>query len=156
MNMRKEQAQTSNADGEELPGYFVDLEWFVRANRSFPTFARSRMCPMHRGEVEGLSDPGGNLEEHVFNVFGACCSKAEDFISLRLPVREAIFRLFLANGNAPLNTGEIEAHLRAWWREDADSRDLSSKLLTRLLENGSFYGFKRYIPPEGERLQASG
>ncbi|MBI2846895.1 MAG: hypothetical protein HYX82_03340 [Chloroflexi bacterium] len=146
--MEKEEAQNQSLIKEELPSYIIDLERFEANNRSFLSVTRSRMCPMHRGEATSVGAKGAKAGDYIFKTIGECCSKAEDFLPRRLPIREAVFRLLLANRNKPINPIEIEEKLREWWREDADSRDLSPQLLVRLLDSSEFYGFKLYVPQE--------
>jgi hypothetical protein len=131
---------------EAEPRYFIDLKWHEEKGRSFFTMAQSRLCPSCR--VKYASPP--KTEAKLFTVFRDCCSKAEDFLSPNLPLREAIFRLLLSNGNQPLELGQIRAKLKEWLLSTGDNRDISIRTLSRIMDNDSYYGFRRYIAEEAK------
>ena len=70
-----------------------------------------------------------------------CCSKIPGFISGELPILESIFRLFLANGNQPLDLEQLSQQLREW--RGGDSYRYSAEILSRLLESAQYYGLSQ-------------
>ena len=111
------------------PRWFIDLNWYEQNGRSFFTLAQGSLCPkcrqrMKEGEVS-TADLLKNIED--------CCSKAPDFITPGRPALESIFRIFLANGNRPLGSGELGEQLRRWW--GGDTYRTSDEFLSRLLKN---------------------
>ena len=67
-----------------------------------------------------------------------CCSKTPGFITSKLPILESVFRLFLANGNQPLDLEELEKHLRE--QSSGYTSHTSAEMLSRLLSHDQYYG----------------
>ena len=84
------------------PGWFIDLDWFEQNNRSFSALAQSRLCSKCRERLKGEISAADLL-----STIKDCCFKEPGFITGELPILESIFRLFLANGNQPLNLEEL-------------------------------------------------
>jgi len=78
--------------------------------------------------------PASDLLANIKN----CCCQAPDFISGDLPILESVFRLFLANGNEPLNVEELGKQLSK--RRGRDTYRTSAEILSRLLESDQYYG----------------
>lgn len=127
---------------EAKPRYFIDLNWYEENERSFPMLAQSRLCPSCRGEQSSKTSA------ELFAVFRDCCSKKEDFFAPNLPLREMIFRLFLASGNQPLDLKEINSKLKEWLLQTGDYRQVSIQKLSRIMESDRYYGFRPF--PEEE------
>ena len=134
----------NSTEGERR--YFIDLNWYEEKGRSFSTLAQARLCPSCRAQY--ASTPKSDAE--LFAVFRDCCSKAEDFLSPNLPLREAVFRLLLSHGNQPLELGQIEAKLNEWFLNTGDNRDVSIPTLRRIMENDRYYGFRPYVAKEAK------
>jgi hypothetical protein len=133
---------------EAEPRYFIDLNWYEEKGRSFFTLAQVRLCPSCRVKYTSTPKPDAEL----FRVFRDCCSKAEDFFSPNLPLREVIFRLLLSSGNQPLELGPIRAKLKEWLISTGDQRDVSLRTLSRIMDNDRYYGFRRYTAPEAKNI----
>jgi hypothetical protein len=118
--------------GEENPSYFIDLNWYEETGHSLPFLARARLCPAHQKSLATEDNPDAFLK-----VIGNCCSSIEGFFNARLTVKELLFRLFLSNGNQPLELDEIAERLGEW------KGGLSRQSLCLLLDNDSFYGLRR-------------
>ena len=69
-----------------------------------------------------------------------CCSHNPDFINDRLPILEGAFRLFLANGNQPLDLEELGNQLSE--RRGGDPYRTSPETLNRILKNDRYYGLQ--------------
>jgi hypothetical protein len=69
-----------------------------------------------------------------------CCSKLPDFINGEMAVLESIFRLFLANGNEPLNLADLSIQLSNWL--GGDTYRASPEVLARLLWDERYYGIR--------------
>ena len=72
------------------------------------------------------------------------CSTTEDYLLDDTPIREAVFRLILADGNEPKSAEEISEALVSLWSSNP-SRDISPWVVGRLLEHGQSY---RVVPLE--------
>jgi hypothetical protein len=122
--------------GENQLRYFIDLEWYQRQERSLAILATSRLCPTSRKKEKTKS------EAVLLRVIRQCCSKRDGFITPNMPLLEMVFRLFLANGNQPLNLEQIQEQLQKWLGDSSNARDLSIPKLKRILENDRYYGLR--------------
>ena len=115
--------------------YFIDLNWYQEHGRSFSALAASRLCPSSRKKEKTRS------ETALLRTIKQCCSKREGFITPNMPLLEIIYRLFLANGNQPLELGQIQERLQQL-NELGNVRDISIPRLKRIIENDKYYGLK--------------
>ena len=116
--------------------WFIALDWYQQSNRSLSTLVESRLCSKCREHLEGRE---GSIEELLSNI-RECCSKNPNFITPETPILESIFRLFLANGNQPLNLEELGERLRE--RRSGDIYPTSVEVLSRLLHSDRCYGLR--------------
>ena len=115
--------------------WFIDLGWYQQNNRSFLTLAQRCLCSKCSERLEGEEISAADLLSTIKD----CCSKAPAFITRNLPVLESVFRLFLANGNQPLNLEELGKQLSEW--REGDTYCTSPGILSRLLSSDRHYGF---------------
>ncbi len=120
---------------EVRPSWFIDLDWFQQNNRSFFALAQSCLCPKCREKLKGEISTADLL-----TTIKDCCSKTPGFIIGELPILESIFRLFLANGNQPLDLEELGRQLRDW--HGGDTYRTSAEILSRLLQRDQYYGLR--------------
>lgn len=125
--------------------YFIDLDWYQQQERSFATLAASRLCPTSRKKEKTKS------EAALLRTIKQCCSKRDGFITPNMPLLEMIFRLLLANGNQPLELGQMHEQLQKWLGDTSNARDLSIPKLRRILEGDRYYGLKPAPLPEEEK-----
>jgi len=117
------------------PCWFIDLNWHQQNSRSFSALARDCLCPKCRERSKKLS------ADELLTAIKDCCSEAADFISGKSPVLENIFRLFLANGNQPLDSEDLGKQLRE--RCGGGSYRTSAEVLSRLLRDERYYGIRQ-------------
>ncbi len=117
--------------------WFIDLAWYESRNRSFSSLARERLCSKCRRRLK--ADEREIPEAELLTAIEDCCSQKPDFITCNLPVLESIFRLFLANGNQPLDLEELGKQLS----ECYEGVRHSPEILSRLLENDQYYGLSQ-------------
>ena len=121
------------------PRWFIDLDWYQQNERSFSVLAQRCLCPKCR---EQLTTGGGELSPaDLVSAIKDCCSKSPGFITDKLPILESIFRLFLANGNQPLDLEELGKQLSEW--RGGDTYCTSPEILSRLLSNDQYYGLRQ-------------
>jgi hypothetical protein len=72
------------------------------------------------------------------------CSKEAGFITAETPLMEALFRVFLANGNQPVDLETIREQLGAYVPASERPRGYAPELLQRLLESDNDYGLRRF------------
>jgi hypothetical protein len=118
-------------------GWVIAPEWFQQNNRSLVALIRDYMCPKC---VKKLSGKKAHEAEPIISAIQGCCSRSPDFIHSRTPIAESIFRLFLANGNQPLELEELSKQLSE--RRGGDPYRASPEVLSRILTNDQYYGFQ--------------
>jgi len=123
--------------GETESRWFIDLEWYERSHRSFSTLAERSLCPKCRKRLK----EGKLSAKDVPSAIKNCCAKSEDFMPENLPFLEAVFRLFLANGNQPLDLGQMVEELRE--RRGGGFYPNSPQVLLLVLQNDRYYGLKK-------------
>jgi len=123
------------------PLWFIDLDWYPQNNRSFYNLVQGRLCPKCR---QRLKAEGGEVAaSDLLATIQDCCSGEEGFITGELPILESIFRLFLANGNQPLELEEMSEQLYKW--RGGDTYRTSIEMLSRLLQSDKYYGLRQII-----------
>jgi hypothetical protein len=126
---------------QTTPRWFIDLDWYQSNNRSFSMLAGRCLCAdcRERLQVERKEIPADELLTAIRN----CCSQEPGFITDELPVLESIFRLFLANGNQPLDLEEIGKQLSEW--RAGNPFHPSVEILARLLKSERYYGLRQVV-----------
>ena len=97
------------------------------------------MCPRCRERLE--TEEGEVSAAELITAIMDCCSKTLGFITRESPALESIFRLFLANGNEPLDLEQLSLQLEEWW--GGDSYRTSIDILSRLLSKDQYYGLRQ-------------
>ena len=115
--------------------WFIDLDWYQQNNRSFLALAQRYLCPKCREQLKGEM-----AAADLLTAIKDCCSQTPGFITGELPILDSIFRLFLANGNQPLDVEALGTQLSEW--RGGDTYRTAPKILSRLLNNDQFYGLR--------------
>ncbi len=132
-------------DGENMssdqvrPRWFIDLDWYQSNNRSFFTLAENCLCSECRQRLS-VEEGKVSVADLLANIKD-CCSRNPDFIAERLSILESVFRIFLANGNQPLDLEEINKLLIKWRGRDA--YHTSVETLSRLFKSDRYYGIRQ-------------
>jgi hypothetical protein len=98
--------------------FHIDFNWWQARDRDWRVFLHSLLCPEHQAAFADLTDdhlvdfvdPATAEVQRVDglqHVLITHCAKREDFISPRTTLVDAIFRIFLANGNVPMTPLEL-------------------------------------------------
>jgi hypothetical protein len=102
--------------------FHIDFAWWKKNERDWHVYLRSLLCAEHQeayanveeGETIDWVDPVTaevKPVEGVQNALMTHCVKQPDFLTSQTALVEAVFRLFLTNGNAPMSSGELSARL---------------------------------------------
>ena len=102
--------------------FHIDFEWWQKNERDWHVYLRSLLCTEHReafanieeGQTLDWVDPVTaevKLVEGVQNALMTHCVKQPEFLTQQTALVEAVFRLFLANGNMPMTTNDLSAKL---------------------------------------------
>ncbi len=124
---------------QSRPRWFIDLDWYQQNNRSLFLIVSSYLCPKCRERVKAKKRNISAAD--LLSTIKDCCSETPDFITSRLSIMESVFRLFLANGNQPLDLEELGKQLSE--RRDGDTYRTSSRILSRLLDSDQYYGLRQ-------------
>lgn len=96
----------------------IDFDWWKRNDRDWRVFLRSFLCEEHQRMFENLDndevidwvDPKTAEIKQVDglqHVLISHCAKQEDFLVRNMALVDAVFRVFLSNGNKPLTPLEL-------------------------------------------------
>ena len=115
----------SEAGGPEAPEearyYHVDPSWFEENALSFDDVVRARMCDTCR---------------------------AKNYVHRDMPTLEAIFRIFLANGNQAMTLEQVREQLAEWCPGGGCQwLLLPIETVERLVQNDTYYGLRQVEPP---------
>ncbi len=98
--------------------FHIDYEWWGRNEREWRVYLLSHLCPEHRATLESVSesaridwiDPVSGEVRSIDGIQHALvshCSLQPEYIGPHTTLVDAVFRVFLANGNVPLTVSEI-------------------------------------------------
>lgn len=130
--------------------YHIDYDWWQGANRDLRVYLQSHLCTEHqqvfsaytgRDVVDWIDPRSAEVRqvdglEHTLH---SHCSLEPDYISPRTSLVDAVFRVFLANGNSPLTAEELAGQIGR-----------PSDTIQRTLSGGRVYKGIRPVPLEGE------
>jgi hypothetical protein len=98
--------------------FHIDFDWWERESREFRVYLTSHLCPEHRaafaeyagGEVIDVVDAETaevRKEDGIQHTLRTHCSQLPEFITTHTSLVDAVFRVFIANGNQPLSPEEL-------------------------------------------------
>lgn len=98
--------------------FHIDFYWWEREGRDLRVYLQSHLCPEckviyanHRGseEVDWIDPDTAEVTrvDALWQSLRTHCSQRPDFITDSTPLTDAVFRVFLANGNKPLSAAEL-------------------------------------------------
>jgi hypothetical protein len=145
---------------EQKQRYYIDERWFTEQNKSFRAVAQTRMCPTCRKKI------GSEVQERIPTVDGRGrvvyelrsvpfasmplseirkhCSKESGYLTAETPLMEALFRVFLANGNQPIDIDQIREELASFVPATERPRGYAPEILERLMDTTNGYGLHRF------------
>ena len=118
--------------------YQLDIENIHGSGASLSALVAGRKCYMHRPTGNEHSALDTSPEEHIREVQG-CCADAADYLLPDTPIKDAVFRVMVARGNEPLTAREISGDLTERWAASSYPRDLSARVIERILDDAANY-----------------
>jgi len=102
--------------------FHVDFDWWKQNENDWHVHLRSLLCAEHReklvdmptGTMIDFIDPETgeiSLMDGLQQVILAHCARQPDFVTGQTQLVEAVFRIFLSNGNTPLTIMELSERL---------------------------------------------
>ena len=102
--------------------FHIDFDWWDRADRDLEIYLRSHLCAMHRDAYADV-DPTA-LVDHVDpntgevtrvagiqHILISHCAQESGYLTPQTSLVDAVFRVFLANGNTPLTPDELSQRI---------------------------------------------
>ena len=100
----------------------IDYDWWDRADRDLEIYLHSHLCSEHQeafadAKADSLVD---NVDPEtaevtkvpgIQNILITHCAQQPDYITRQTSLVNAVFRIFLANGNTPLTARELGERL---------------------------------------------
>ena len=102
--------------------FHIDFHWWQKNERDWHVYLRSLLCAEHREAFVNMEE-GQMLDwvdpltaevkpvDGVQNTLMSHCVKQPDFLTEQTALVEAVFRLFLTNGNLPMSSDELGSRL---------------------------------------------
>ncbi|MCL0029006.1 hypothetical protein M1N23_02525 [Dehalococcoidia bacterium] len=128
-----------------LPKYLIDIESEATVSRSLPLLIASRRCYLcQQADEDAPTD--SDLQQFIHRIVEHC-SAERDYLLPDTPLKEAIFRVLLANGNEPMDAEEVSAILTEKWAMTPFPRNTAAEVITRLAESSWNYLVDRVPQP---------
>ena len=103
--------------------FHVDFEWWKKSERDWHVYLRTLLCPEHQEAFANMEE-GQTIDwvdpmtaevkpvEGVQNTLMMHCVKQPGFLTNQTALVEAVFRLFLTNGNMPMSPKDLGEKLK--------------------------------------------
>jgi len=148
-NMGDQKGADKNEEPSSPSRYFVSVESARLNSRALPLLIVNRMGYMSQQSLGEGPNADSDIAPFIEQI-ASVDSKEPDYLLPDTPLKEAIFRIILANGNAPMTADEISEILTEKWAMTAYPRNYSAEVMTRLLESSSYYCIVRIQEPGEE------
>jgi len=151
-------AVEQETDIEEQTRYSIEREWFEREGLSFDDMVIERMCDSCRGRLNETVEERRTVMEkgrptfrvvqarygdNPLKVIREDCGRKKGFITPDMPTLEAVFRVYLANGNQPMPLEHVREQLAEWCPGGGCQwMMLPSETLERLVRSDRYYGLR--------------
>ncbi|NPV76751.1 MAG: hypothetical protein HPY59_10310 [Anaerolineae bacterium] len=103
--------------GLETP-FHIDFDWWKNHDSNWRVYLHNCLCPEHQSAfsetdqdswIDWVDSQTGEVKQidGLQNILIAHCAKQEGFITPNTALVDAVFRVLLASGNAPMNALEL-------------------------------------------------
>jgi hypothetical protein len=152
-------------EADESPRFHIDTTWFDENALSFQDIVQARMCDSCRERLgEEIEDrqpvfdrTTGRMSFEVrqatygsnpMKAIRECCSRKKNFIQPDMATLEAIFRVYLANGNQPMPLSHVRDQLQEWCPGGGCQwLLLTDEQMERVISNDIYYGLRQHQVP---------
>ncbi len=157
--------EADDSEGQSASYYHIDVTWFAENGLSFEDVVRARMCDSCQAKVgtevedrvPAFEKGSGRMKFDVqratygsdpMKVIREHCGRAKNYVHRDMPTLEAIFRIFLANGNQPMRLTDVRDQLAEWCPGGGCQwLLLPIELVDRLVQNDRYYGLRPTLAP---------
>ena len=103
--------------------FHVDFDWWKKNERDWHVYLRSLLCNEHQ-DVFANVEEGESIDwvdpitaevkpvDGIQNALMTHCARQPEFLTEQRALVEAVFRLFITNGNMPLTSQELGTRLK--------------------------------------------
>ena len=100
----------------------IDFDWWKENERDWHVYLRTLLCPLHQESLKGLEE-GEVIDwvdentaevsevDGIQHALMSHCAQQPDFLTQQTALVEAVFRLFLVNGNQPMSAEDLAKRL---------------------------------------------
>ena len=127
-----------NDETESYREFVISEEQAARIGAALPLMIAGRLGYMDRQALEEEPTPDSDIQPYI-DLIVAGSSHDADYLLPDTPLKEALFRLILANGNQPMTADQISETLTQRWAMSAYPRNLTPHVINRILENSANY-----------------
>ena len=102
--------------------FHIDFDWWKKNERDWHVYLRTLLCAEHQQAFENMEE-GQTIDwvdpataevkpvDGIQNALMTHCVKQPDFLTSQTALVEAVFRLFLTNGNNPMTSKDLGTRL---------------------------------------------
>ena len=102
--------------------FHIDFEWWKQNERDWHVFLRTLLCPEHQDSLATLEE-GQMIDwvdentaevrpvDGIQHALMSHCARQPEFLNSHTAMVEAVFRIFLVNGNQPMSAEDIAQRL---------------------------------------------
>lgn len=103
--------------------FHIDFDWWKKNERDWHVYLRSLLCAEHQDSF-GEMEEGQTIDwvdpvtaevksvDGIQNALMTHCVTQPDFLTEQTALVEAVFRLFLTNGNHPMTSSDLSTRLK--------------------------------------------
>ena len=147
--MTTEDFTQQNDETESYRMFVISEEQAELIGASLPLMIANRLGYMDRQALEEEPTADSDIGLYIDLIVSSSSNDA-DYLLPDTPIKEALFRIILANGNKPMDAEQISEILTERWAMSAYPRSLSPHVINRLLENSANYCIVPLPDPDGE------
>ena len=118
--------------------FHIDFDWWDRESREFRVYLLSHLCPEHQATLAAYAaeelvdsvDPGTAEVQKVDGLQHSLrthCALQPDFLTEHTSLVDAVFRVFIANGNHPLSPEELAEKIQRHGQANTILRTLAGQ-----------------------------
>ena len=136
--MTSEDLTQQNDETVSYRMFVISEEHASSVGAALPLMIANRLGYMDRQALEEEPNADSDIQP-LIDLIVASSSNDADYLLPDTPLKEALFRIILANGNQPMNAEEISQILNDRWAMSAYPRNLSAHVINRLLQDSANY-----------------
>ena len=127
--------------------FVISEEQAQQIGAALPLLIANRLGYMDKQALEEEPTADSDIQP-LIDLIVASSSHDDDYLLPDTPLKEALFRIILANGNEGMDADRISQILNERWAMSAYPRNLSPHVINRLLENSANYCIVPLPDPE--------